>query len=41
VRSIQKDGRNIKVCENNLILENVGKNQPAQTEPTKQRQQAA
>ena len=37
VRSVQKDGRPIKVCENNLLLQKVGKAQP---EP-KQRQQAA
>ena len=37
VRSIQQDGRTIKVCENNLLLQKVGKSQP---EP-KQRQQAA
>jgi len=40
VRSYEKDGRPIKVCENNLLLEKVGKNQTAQPEP-KQRQQAA
>ena len=40
VRSYQKDGRTIKVCENNLLLEKVGKTQTAQPEP-KQRQQAA
>ena len=40
VRSYEKDGRPIKVCENNLLLEKVGKVQTAQPEP-KQRQQAA
>jgi len=39
VRSIQKDGRPIKVCENNLLLQKVGVGK-AQPEP-KQRQQAA
>ena len=41
IASVEKDGRRIKVCENNLLLQKVGKAQTIQPEPKPAKSTAA